>query len=480
MASPAVAEQAEAAEAVLSHSTLTVTEGDTAGASYTVALASAPTANVTVTVTGHSGSDVSLAGLTANTLTFTPQNWNTAQTVTVTAADDTDSNHDTVTLTHTPSGDGSQAVELTVTVADDEAATPALVLSDTSLTVIEGDPAGLSYTVALASAPTGNMTATVSGHTGSDLSLSGLNGNTLTFTSQNWETAQTVTVTAGEDSDEVDDTVTLTHVLSGGTSLETAELTVSVFDDDRRKALVISEDTLTVTEGDTTGASFTVRLSSVPSGDVTVAVAGHTNNDLTVSGLTNDALTFTTDNWDTAQTVTVTAAEDSDGTDDAEALTLSATGGSYTYSALVPVTVTDTKSIVLEPATLAVAEGDTSGATYTVKLASAPTASVTVTVSGHAGSDLTLSGLTNDALTFTTNNWDAAQTVTVTAASDDDAVDDTVTLTHTPSGGGYVQTADLAVTVTDDDTAGAGAQRGHPHGARRQHDRGHLHRQVGL
>ena len=50
---------------------------------------------------------------------------------------------------------------------------------------------------------------------------------------------------------------------------------------------------------------------------------------------------------------------------------------------------------------------------YTVVLTSKPAGDVTVTISGHAGTDLTLSGtsLSNDGkLTFTTANWSAAQT----------------------------------------------------------------------
>ena len=57
-------------------------------------------------------------------------------------------------------------------------------------------------------------------------------------------------------------------------------------------------------------------------------------------------------------------------------------------------------------------------------------------------------------LTFTTGNWDAPQTVTVTSGEDGDAVDDTVTLTHTVStGGGYddVTLPDLEITVADND-----------------------------
>ena len=73
-------------------------------------------------------------------------------------------------------------------------------------------------------------------------------------------------------------------------------------------------------------------------------------------------------------------------------------------------------------------------------------------MSGQSGTDLTLTGLTGNTLTFTTSNWDTAQTVTVKAGQDDDGSDDSVTLTHAAAGGNYAGTkADLTVTVTDND-----------------------------
>ena len=63
-------------------------------------------------------------------------------------------------------------------------------------------------------------------------------------------------------------------------------------------------------------------------------------------------------------------------------------------------------------------------------------------------------------LTFTTADWNTAQTVTVAAAQDDDAVDDTAAIAHAvdaaQSANEYdnVNIAGVAVTVTDDDTAG--------------------------
>ena len=106
--------------------------------------------------------------------------------------------------------------------------------------------------------------------------------------------------------------------------------------------------------------------------------------------------------------------------------------------------------VVDAPAPLTVDEG--AGASYTVALATAPTGDVTVTVSGHAATDLMLDVAS---LTFTTVSWGTARTVTVTAGQDMDLADDAVTLTHTASGGGYgaVATESVAVLVADDDQA---------------------------
>ena len=115
--------------------------------------------------------------------------------------------------------------------------------------------------------------------------------------------------------------------------------------------------------------------------------------------------------------------------------------------------------VTISPTTLTVTEGDASGVSYTVVLTSQPAGDVTVTVSGHANTDLTLSSaaLTNNVLTFTTSTWDTAQTVTVKAAEDEDAVTDAdVTLVHAISStddSTYDALADQSVTVsiTDDD-----------------------------
>ena len=207
-------------------------------------------------------------------------------------------------------------------------------------------------------------------------------------------------------------------------------------------------------------SSYTVKLNSRPTDTVTVTVGG-ANSAVSLSGATlsnTNTLTFTTSNWDTAQTVTVTPVEDANGTGETITLTHIQSGGDYTGiaadSVTVNVTDSDTRNVVLSPTSLTVTEGDDTGVSYAVKLSTQPSDTVTVTIGGHSGTDLSISGATlsnSNTLTFSTSNWNTAQMVTVKAGHDGNADDESETLTHTASGGDYANlTKDLPVTVTDD------------------------------
>ena len=373
---PVTVNDDEGPEIVLNPTSLTPSEGG--NQSYTVALSSEPTATVTVTIAGTTDTDLTLD---KTSLTFTTTTWNTAQTVTVSAGQDADAVDDAATLTHTASGGDyeGETVDLPVTVDDDESV--GIVLTPASLTPAEGGAA--SYTVALSSEPTATVTVAVTGHSGTDLTLS---TSSLTFTTTTWDVAQTVTVSAGQDADAVDDAATLTHTASGGDYASvTSELQVTV-DDDESVGIVLTPASLTPAEG--SAASYTVALSSEPTATVTVAVTGHSGTDLTLS---TSSLTFTTTTWDVAQTVTVSPGQDADAVDDAATLTHTASGGDYaSVTSELQVTVDDDESvgIVLTPTSLTPAEGG--AASYTVALSSEPTATVTVAVTGHSGTDLTL------------------------------------------------------------------------------------------
>ena len=448
---------------VVNPSTLTVTEGG--DASYTVALSSQPAADVTVAITGHSGTDLSLSGtsLSSNdTLTFTTANWNAAQTVTVSAGGDDDAVADAaVALTHTATSGSHSSAPVAVTVTITETDTAEVLVDPADLTVAEDGSS--PYTVRLATQPSANVTVTVTGQTGTDLSLSGtgLSSNgALSFTTANWNTAQTVTVSAAPDDDGANDRVALTHTAGGGGygAAEAEIVDVTVADDDAA-TIVVTPPSLTMTEGGS--SSYTVELSSPPTADVTVTVSAP-EVDLTLLSVGSRTLRFTPSDWDRPQTVTLAAGYDADTSDDVVTLTHTGEGGGYDgQSTALRVTVTDAEGraeLLVVPTSISVREGASGGQTYSVALGSQPTGDVTVTISGHAGTDVTLSGatLTSDALTFTTVNWNAAQVVTLTAAGDADTTNDDVTLTNTATGGGYgtATAVDVAVTVVDDDAVG--------------------------
>ena len=427
---------------VLTPTTLRVTEGGSA--TYTVELATEPSGQVTVTVGGASGTDLTVVN--GGSLTFTDSTWNTAQTVEVRAGEDDDGSNDSETLNHTASGGGYGSVteDLPVTVTDDD--TAGIVLTPTTLRVTEGGSA--TYTVELATQPSGQVTVTVGGASGTDLTV--VNGGSLTFTASTWNTAQTVEVRAGEDDDGSNDSATLSHTASGADyGSVTEDLPVTVTDDDTA-GIVLTPTTLRVTEG--SSATYTVELSTQPSGQVTVTVGGASGTDLSV--VSGGSLTFTDSTWNTAQTVEVRADEDDDASNDSATLTHTGSGADYgSVTKGLPVTITDsdTAGIVLTPTTLRVTEG--SSATYTVELSTQPSGQVTVTVGGASGTDLSV--VSGGSLTFTDSTWNTAQTVEVRADEDDDASNDSATLTHTGSGADYGSvTKGLPVTITDSDTAG--------------------------
>jgi uncharacterized protein (TIGR02145 family) len=93
--------------------------------------------------------------------------------------------------------------------------------------------------------------------------------------------------------------------------------------------------------------------------------------------------------------------------------------------------------------------GEAGTNTYTVVLDTEPTSNVTVTLS----SDDTSAATVTSSLTFTTSNWSSAQTVTITGVNDGDSVNETVTISHSISGGGYgsITMTDITATMTDDD-----------------------------
>ena len=331
-----------------------------------------------------------------------------------------------------------------------------------------------SYTVKLNSKPTDTVTVTIGG-ANLAVSLSGAtlsNTNTLTFTTSNWDTAQTVTVTPVEDANGIAETITLTHIQSGGdyTGIAADSVTVNVTDSDTRN-VVLSPTSLTVTEGDDTGVSYTVKLSTQPSDTITVTIGGHSGTDLSISRTTlsnSNTLTFSTSNWSTAQTVMVKAGHDSNSDDESEILAHTASGGDYAnLTKDLPVTVTDdapaTVTVSFGSAAYTVAESDdtdTTGVTentvqVTVTLSADPERTVVIPIkktNEGGASDSDYSGVPQS-VTF--DSGDTSKTFTFTAAHDtvdDDGESVKLSFGDTlPDGVTTGATDEATVTITDDD-----------------------------
>ena len=407
---------------VFSASSVDVGEGDTA--SYTMRLAAQPTAAVTVEV--RSG-DAGAVAVPAR-FVFTTSNWNQVRTVTVRGVEDGDTSDESVEVTHTASGGGYGSVRGTVTVVvdDDDTVPPGYVFSPQQLSVGEGDTA--TYTLRLATQPTGAVTVEVSsGDTGAVAVPA-----SFVFTNRNWNQPRTVTVRGVDDDDTSDESVEVTHSSSGGGfGPLSGTVTVVVVDDDTvPPGLVFSASSVDVDEGDT--ASYTLRLATQPSGPVTVEVRSGDAGAVAVPV----RFVFTTGNWNQPRTVTVRGVEDDDFSDESVAVSHEASGGGYgSVTGTVTVVVDDDDTVppglVFSASSVDVGEGDT--ASYTMRLAARPSGPVTVDVSSADAGAVAVPVR----FVFTTSNWNQPRTVTVRGVEDDDFSDESVAVTHTASGGGY-------------------------------------------
>jgi hypothetical protein len=273
----ALATSFEASPGVTLSKTAVAVEEGRPGATYTARLNTQPSADVVVNANGNADCSVSPA------LTFTSANWATPQTFTVTAVDDgLTEPEETCTITHgAMSTDGVYngiAIGSVMGTVTDK-----LVTSITLTTPAEGQlvvkDAGVEADFACSDNRAGAGIASCVGTVADGAPID--------------------TATLGEH----EFTVTLTDV-HGGTTTETNTYTVT-----EAPALVLSKSSVAVEEG-RPGDTYTAELSTAPLADVTVTPTG--DADCSVGPAT---LTFTPADWDTAQTVTVTAVDD--GSDEA-------------------------------------------------------------------------------------------------------------------------------------------------------------------
>ncbi len=436
-------------------------------ATFTIALSLKPTADVTIAL---SSSETKEGKVDRASVVFTPDNWDAPQTVTVTGVDDTAPDGSVaykVVLSPAVSTDarynGLDGDDVAVTNTDDESAGITVTPTTGLKTSEAGDEA--TFTVHLNTKPTADVTIAL---TSNNLKEGTVSPKSLVFTALNWNAPQTVTVTGVDDS-TADGAQTYKIVTAAAVSADTAyngvdadDVTVVNVDNESAGITVKPTAGLSTTEAGGT-ATFTVKLNSKPTANVTIPLTSSKPTEGTVSPA---SLVFTADNWSSPQTVTVTGVDDlvADGNQLFSIVTGAATSTDTGYGGLnaddVAVTNVDNESagVTVSPVAGLVTTEAGGSATHTIRLNSKPSGTVTIALSS---SNLKEGTVSPASVTFTPDNWDAPQTVTVTGV--DDAVADgnqpykliTGVATGTDTTG-YVglDPADVAVSNTDNDSAG--------------------------
>ena len=398
---------------------------------YSVALDTRPSGDVTVTIDGATGTDLIVD---SSSLTFTPADWNTAQTISVTAVQNAAPG--TVTLTHTVSSaddalyDAETAEDVIVTILeapDHPLVQVGATASDQDLTVAEGGSE--TYSIVLSSQPAGDVTVDIGGVPGTDLSL---DNTSLTFTDRDWNIPQTVTVTADQDADVVDDTITLTHTVTSVDDgyydgLTAGNVTVTVTDDDVPAVAVnFQQGTYTVVEGAT--VPVTVTLSADPKRTVDVPLTTANQGGATGGDYSDVPSILTFSSGQTEQIFTFTAVQDTVD-DNGESVRLGLgntlpTGmfAGNTNESVVSITDDDGPPVTVnfEYEFYTVLEGST--VAVTVTLSADPERAVTVPLTAANRSGATSDDYSDVPADLTFNSGETEKSFTFTAI--EDAVDD--------------------------------------------------------
>ena len=416
---------------IIVNPTAGLTTTETGGtAAFAVVLNSQPTGDVTI---GLSSSDTTEGTISVASVIFTTANWNVPQTVTITGVndelDDGDIGYTIVTAAATSSDgnyNGLNASDVSVTNTDND--TAGITVTPTSgLTTTEAGGTA-TFTVVLNSQPTADVTIglsssnTIGGHGQPgerDLHERELehpaDGHRHRRQRLRWTTATSRTRSSPR---------RRRAATANYNALNASDVSVTNTDNDTAGITVTPTSGLTTTEAGGT-ATFTIVLNSQPTADVTIGVS---SNDTTEGTVSAASVTFTTANWNTPQTITVTGVSDAidDGDVAYSIVTAAAASGDPNYNDLdasdVSVTNTDddTAGIIVTPTSgLITSEIGGEAPTFTVVLTSRPTANVVINLSS---SDTTEGTVSPVSLTFTSANWNTPQTVTLHGAND--VVDD--------------------------------------------------------
>jgi len=360
--------------------------------------------------------------------TFTIDNWNAYQTISLRALEDEDIAPGEAVVRITAPASGITAKEVVVTEVDND--NLGFVTNTDNVTVDENGTA--FFRVKLAFAPTTPIQATVAWLKG-DRDISIRSGSVLNFNAANWYEYQSVVLQAADDSDTASDTAYFRITAEGLPSKDIR----AVEGDDDVLHFETDKNSLSIDEGGT--GTFQVRLSAQPDTTITATVSNHSGDtDIQVQS----SLTFTGSDWDKYKTVTLTAAEDDDIVDGDAVIRVSA-DSLPNKDLTVSEIDNDTMTIETDAGDIIVDEGGS--ASFQVRLTAQPSNEVTVMAARHSG-DTDIDVTAGAVMAFNSSNWHSFQTVTVSAGNDEDALNGSAVIRVTSTG-----LTPVDVTATEND-----------------------------
>jgi hypothetical protein len=212
-----------------------------------------------------------------------------------------------------PNYSDKRGMDVVLTNLDDDGAAIRVTAAPDLRTTEAGGTA--RFTVALASAPTGDVAIPLASSDPAEGRISEPSAQPqLTFTAANWSIPQTVTI-AGVDDNDGDGNVPYAIRFLPATSSDsrysgrtTDDVRVTNIDDDSPGITITAPPNLTTTEVGGT-ATFRIVLNKAPTAGVTITVRSSNEAEGTAAPGT---IRFSADDWNVAQTVTITGVQDTE------------------------------------------------------------------------------------------------------------------------------------------------------------------------
>ena len=430
--------------------------------SFTVRLSSEPTDNVTIYAASSDTTEgviYSIGGSTSNTssLTFSSSDWNSPKSVVIKGVADNLSD-----------GDQSYAILLSADNTSSDLRFKYVDPPDVSLRNLDLTDKGTfyvsaasqdtdenavltsSFTVRLSSEPTDNVTiyaASSDTTEGVIYSIGGSTSNTssLTFSSSDWNSPKSVVIKGVADNLSDGDQSYAILLSADNTSsdlrfkyVDPPDVSLRNLDLTDKGTFYVSAASQDTDENAVLTSSFTVRLSSEPTDNVTIYAASSDTTEgviYSIGGSTSNtsSLTFSSSDWNSPKSVVIKGVADnlSDG-DQSYAILLSAdnTSSDLRFKYVDPPDVslrnldlTDKGTFYVSAASQDTDENAVLTSSFTVRLSSEPTDNVTIYA---ASSDTTegviysIGGSTSNtsSLTFSSSDWNSPKSVVIKGVAD--------------------------------------------------------------